>query len=213
MDGATLQQKIYAGYARGAAKIGLPYQLFRASTALSPLAGPPRATLQAAFSAEDYRFAKPAGYGQASWWGLFDGAQTLVGDILVGPKTFFIAAQQALAPLLVIEAPRLVDLTRPFRESGVGYQAAYGGTTPQQESLIARQWPASILAGARGGPASAGLPDDLHDPGWAILLPAPPGVTIRTSDILKDDLGRRFDIASAELTPLGWRLAAIEAQV
>ena len=79
--------------------------------------------------------------------------------------------------------------------------------------MLAQQFPASILAGARGAPASADLPDDLHDPGWAILMPAPPGVTIQTSDILKDDLGRRFDIASAELTPLGWRLAAIQAQV
>ena len=213
MDGATLQQKIYAGYARAAGKIGLSYQLFRAAGALNPMAGTPLATLAAAFSAEDYRFAKPAGYGQAAWWGLFDGAQTAVGDILVGPKTFFIAAQQELAPILVIEAPRLVDLHRPFRETGVGYQTAYGGTTPEQESVLAQQFPASILAGARGAPASADLPDDLHDPGWAILMPAPPGVTIRTSDILKDDLGRRFDIASAELTPLGWRLAAIQAQV
>ena len=213
MDGATLQQRIYAGYARGAAKIGLPYQLFRASSALNPMAGAPRATLQAAFSAADYRFAKPLGYGQATWWGLLDGTQTQIGDVLVGTKTFFIAAQQALAPILVVEAPRLVDLRRPFRETGVGYQTAYGGTTPAQESMIAQQWPASILAGARGGPASADLPDDVHDPGWEILMPAPPGVTIRTSDILQDELGRRFDIASAEVTPLGWRLTAIEAQV
>jgi len=213
MNGATLQQKIYAGYARAATKIGLAYRLFRATSALNPMAGAPLATLTAAFSAADYRFAKPVGYGQATWWGLFDGGQTLVGDILVGAKIFFVAAQQALAPILVVEAPRLVDLRRPFRETGVGYQPAYGGTTPVQESVIAQQWPASILAGSRGGPAPADLPDDLHDPGWEILMPAPPGVTIRTSDILQDDLGRRFDIASAELTPLGWRLTAVEAQV
>jgi hypothetical protein len=212
MDGTTLQQKIYAGYARSAAKIGLPYQLFRAASALNPLAGPPRATLPAAFSAEDYRFAKPLGYGQAAWWGLFDGAETQTGDILVGPKTFFIAAQQALAPILVVEAPRLVDLHRPFRETGIGYQAAYGGTTPATETVLMAGWPASILRGGRGEAGMAKLPDDLKASGWDILMPAWAGLQLVTSDIVADDLGRRFGIEAAELTPLGWRLTTLQLE-
>ena len=212
MDGATLQRRLYRGYARAAARTGLPYQLFRASTAQAPMAGPPRVTLPAAFSPGDYDFGQPQNYGKATWEALFDGSLAQVGDILVGPKTYFVAAMQALLPILVVEAPHIVDVRRPFREAGVGYQSTYGGTTPAQESVIMGQWPASILAGTRGENTMANLPDDLKAPLWGLLMPAFPGVQILTSDVIEDALGRRFAVAAAEITPMGWRLTALQEQ-
>jgi hypothetical protein len=201
MDGASLQLLLYRGYARAAERTGLPYQLFRPTGALNPMAGPPLATLPVAFSPEDDGFEHPQSYGKATWQALLDGSQVQVGDLLVGPKTYFIAARQALLPILAIEAPQIVDVRRPFRETGVGYQASYGGTTPAQETIIMGQWPASILQGARGETTGVNLPDDLRAPSWALLLPAWPGVELLTSDVVQDGLGRRFAVASAELTP------------
>ncbi|MEI9983516.1 MAG: hypothetical protein WDN69_10090 [Aliidongia sp.] len=116
-----LQQKLYRGYARAAERTGLSYRLYRATSALGPMTGAPLATLPAAFSPQDYAFDHPQGYGKAVWQALFDGCQAAVGDILVGPKTYFVAALQALLPILAVEAPHVVDLRRPFRETGVGY--------------------------------------------------------------------------------------------
>ncbi|MEA2756612.1 MAG: hypothetical protein QOJ54_2901 [Aliidongia sp.] len=212
MDGATLQRRIYAGYARAAVQIGLPYQLFRATGAQGPMAGPPLATLPAAFSPADYAFGQPQNYGKATWEALFDGTQAQVGDVLVGPKTYFVVGLQALLPILAVEAPHIVDVRRPFRETGVGFQAAYGGTTPAQESVIMSQWPASILQGTRGENTMANLPDDLKAPWWGLLMPACPGVEIVTSDVIEDELGRRFAVASAEITPMGWRMTALQEQ-
>jgi hypothetical protein len=212
MNGATLQRRIYAGYASAAARTGLPYQLFRATSAFGPMAGPPLATLPAAFSPGNDAFDQPQNYGKATWEALFDGSLAQVGDILVGPKTYFVAALQALLPILVVEAPHVVDVRRPFREAGVGYQSAYGGTTPASETVIMGQWAASILQGTRGENTLANLPDDLKAPWWGLLMPAFPGVEILTSDVIEDELGRRFAVASAEITALGWRLTALQEQ-
>jgi hypothetical protein len=43
-------------------------------------------------------------------------------------------------------------------------------------------------------------------------MPAFPGVELLTSDVIEDELGRRFAVASAEITPLGWRLTALQEQ-
>ena len=212
MDGTILQQKLYRGYARAAEQAGLAYSLFRATGPQGPMAGAPLAVLPAAFSPQDYAFEHPQGYGKALWQALLDGCRVQVGDILVGPKTYFIAALQALLPILAVEAPHTVDVRRPFRETGVGYQASYGGTTPAQETVIMGQWPASILQGTRSESTQAGLPDDMKAPYWDILLPACPGIVLLTSDVVQDELGRRFAIGSAETTPLGWRLTALQEQ-
>ncbi|MEI9983517.1 MAG: hypothetical protein WDN69_10100 [Aliidongia sp.] len=74
------------------------------------------------------------------------------------------------------------------------------------------QWPASILQGARSENTLAGLPDDMKAPYWDILLPAWGGVELLTSDVVQDELGRRFAIGAAEITPLGWRLTALQEQ-
>lgn len=212
MDGPTLQQKIWRSYALSALRAGLSYNLFRATGPMNPMTGTPLATLPAAFGPTDYAFGAPQSYGRATWQCLIDGAQTLVGDMLVGPKTWFIVAQQALLPILVVEAPRTIQLRRPFRESGVGYQSAYGGSTPATETVVMAGWPASILIGGRGESGLAKLPDDLKASGWDILMPSWPGLALATSDIVEDDLGRRFGIEAAELTPLGWRLTTLQLQ-
>ena len=213
MDGATLQSKVNYGYMQSAKRVGLPYQVFRATGPMNPMAGSPLMTLPAAFSVGNYNFAKAQEYAKATWQCLIDGSQTQPGDILVGTaKTYFIAAQQALLPILAVEAPRTIDVRRPFQQSTVGYSPTYGGTTPAQETPLMTQWPASILQGTKGENTGTNVPDDVRDPWWNVLMPSWPGIVILSSDVLKDDQGRRYIVSSAELTPLGWRITCMEAQ-
>jgi hypothetical protein len=44
-------------------------------------------------------------------------------------------------------------------------------------------------------------------------MPAYPGIVLRTSDVIRCELGRKYVISSAELTDMGWRITAMQAQV
>jgi hypothetical protein len=212
MDGTVLQQKVYYGYAQSALRVGLTYSQYRPTSALDPIAaGNLLQTLPAAFNAEDMKFSKPVVYAKATWFCLVDGRQTQVGDYLVGPElTYFIAAQQALLPILAVLCNRTINLLRPQQLSGTG-TVGYGGDTVANEMVLMTGWPASILQGTKGEKGDAELPGDVRNPWWAVLLPDWPGITLRSGDIITDDLTRRYIVSSAELTELGWRLTALQA--
>ena len=214
MDGATLQSKVYSGYAKAAKRIGLAHDVYRPADPLNPLAAAAKiATLPAHFRVDD-RFARPNVYGKALWLAYVDGSQLQVGDYLVraglfGPvpagKTLFVAAMQALLPILCVECNRVVSIGRVDAPAGVG-ALAYNGDAPGTEASYMAGWPASILQGPKGEKNEVGLPGDVRQPWWVCLLPAWPGLTIEPSDIVTDDLGRRYITSVCELTDLGWRL-------
>ncbi|PXX42218.1 hypothetical protein [Aquitalea magnusonii] len=213
MDGATLQAKIYTGYGQAAKRIGFPCQIYRPSSPLMPLQAAAIKTIPASFSDNGFRYSKPNEYGDPTWMGLFDGNQTQPGDILVGVQgTFFIAAMQKTLPIYCIQAERLVSVLRVSMDSGVG-QVGYGGDTTGTEQVLMSDWPASVLQGTKGEQNDAKLPGDVRTPWWAILMPAWPGIVLRTSDIITDDIGRRYTVSSAELTDMGWRITAMQSQV
>jgi hypothetical protein len=212
MTGDRLQSLIYQrGYAMTAAKAGVTYLQFRPNGPRDPMGGPALGSIAALFS-QDNNVQMPNLYGNDVWHAWLDGTQTQVGDILSGTRTFFIVAQQPLLPILAVEAPRLVEILRPFHQTAFGFSPLYGGDTPAQETVVMSQWPASILQGMRGGNEDAALPDEVKAPGWNILLPAVPGILLHPSDVVVDELGRRFTIASPELTSFGWRLTTHQAE-
>jgi hypothetical protein len=212
MDGAKIQDRVYRGYAKAASKIGLAHALYRPVGAAAALAtGNLITTLPASFNAEDMKYGKPNKYGKPLWYAIVDGAQTQVGDYLVGPSgTFFIAAQQALLPILAVQCSNTIDVLRPQQQTGVG-AVGYGGDTDDNETPLLTGWPASVLQGTKGEKSETHLPGDTRTPWWAVLLPALGGVTIKTNDLITDDLGRRLIVSSAELSDLGWRLTAMQA--
>lgn len=211
MDAQLLERKIFEGRAQVARRIGFTCNIFR------PLAGfPPlknlTATVKVALNAADNFYKRPALFGKAVWYADFNGCVSRPGDYVVRLKDgaiWFIAAEQPLLPIVAIDCQRSVSLARQASLSGVGAVGYSGVIAPTMILGVGGLWPASILmeGGAGAGP---GLPGDATEAGWKILLPVSIPLTIEASDILTDDLGRRFEVLAAELTDLGWRLSCKE---
>jgi hypothetical protein len=145
---------------------------------------------------------------------VFDSAYTRPGDYIVRKEsapgaadggTWFIAAQQPLLPVLCVCAPRVVSFVRPSTTttSGVG---SYGGFARDDANCLLTGFPASVLNASMAGLDPTALPADVIPESWEVLLPARPGVVLRTGDLMSDDLGRNGVVAAAELSDLGWRL-------
>jgi hypothetical protein len=218
MDAATIQAKIFAGRAKAALRIGYDCQVFRpTSVTAAPLASPVT-TLRAAFNAADGTYKGPSLYGKPVWFGDLDGSQVRPGDYLVRTldgATFFVAAMQPLLPIVLIDCPRTLRVTRQQAQTAVG-AVSYGGLQVASEAPVLglasdhlTYWPASILMGKSAGD-SLNLPGSAATAGWRVLLPPSVPVVVMAGDTLTDDLGRRFMVNAAELTDLGWRINAGE---
>lgn len=206
-----VQARLYAAYTKAALKLGAPYQFYRPLSATDPL-GTLLLTQNAALSPKSYGFEKMAKHADFDWCGMFDGTLTKIGDYLVGVNgTFFIGSQFLNMPIMTVKCNRTVRILRPQQQAGVGV-VGYGGNIDSEETVLMQGWPASVLAGTKGDKSETNLPGDVKAAWWAILLPAFAGVQIRSDDIITDDLNRRYVISSAELTDLGWRLSAMQAQ-
>ncbi len=212
MDGTVIQDRISRGLGTAARHIGVSTNAFRPKGTSDPLANANRfLRLNAAFTAPDGRFARPNGYGTSLWFGVFDAAYTRPGDYLVQKGgTWFVAAQQHLLPPLCVQTNRTLSFSRPQAPRTVGVNA-YGGVFRASATPLLTGWPASLLTISSGTRPNADLPSDAEAAQWTVLMPAVGNVTLRTADLMSDDLGRLGIVASAELTDLGWRLVVKQA--
>jgi len=212
MDAASLQDRISRGLGTAARRIGASTDAYRPRGLSDPLARANRfLRLPAAFTGPDGKFARPNGYGDALWFGVFDAAYTCPGDYLVQHSgTWFVAAQQPLLPVLCVQTNRTISFVRPAAPDGVGVNA-YGGIALSTATPLFNAWPASVLTASAGSRPSANLPSDALVGTWTVLLPAVDGVVLRPADLMTDDLGRTGVIISAEITDLGWRLIVKQA--
>ncbi len=216
MDGATLQAKIYAGYAKAAQRIGLPYDVFRPTSTDDPLSGVNWvANVNAAFtihSASQFAFDKPSDHKNSLYHCLADGSQLQIGDFLTNEAadgTFFIASMDAAVPIFAIECNNVLSAWNPGPSLSIGANG-YSGTNPGNETAILTAWPASVLLGSRAT-RDQQLPEDAGFGSWRIMMSAYPGVVIRPGTILTDDQNRRMVVQVAELQDLGWRIDATQA--
>ncbi len=210
MDGNRLQDLISRGLGNAARQIGTDYDAFRATSAACPMMGSNRyLRLPAVFSSDTTSFQRPVSFGKAAWSGIFDTGYTQVGDYLRGQAgTFFIAAQQLLLPSLCVLTNRTLSAFRPVVPLELG-PTGYSGVTRSTLAPVLTEWPASVLAGRVGVPGE--LPGEAGTPFWTILLPPTP-VQLLAADLLRDDVGVTYAIASTELTALGWRITAKQAE-
>lgn len=210
MDAATLSNRIYKGYGKAATRIGYLTDIYRPVNAFNPLQyGNKIASINASFNAETMLYNRPNKYNHPTWFGVFDGTQTKVGDYLTNPQdgTFFVAAMQQALPILMVQTNRTINVLRPQQQTGVG-AVGYNADTVATETQIMTGWPASVLLSHKGEISQGKLPGDTRSPWWVVLMPAVPGVIVRHGDIMSDDLNRRYVCASVELTDLGYRIIA-----
>ncbi len=212
MEGAVIQDRISRGLGTAARHIGVTTDAFRPKDPWNPLAKTNRfLRLKAAFSAPDGRFGRPSGYGSSLWFGVFDSAYTRPGDYLVQDAgTWFIAAQQHLLPPLCVQSNRIVSFSRPQSPRAIGVNT-YGGVFRPTAQPLLTGWPASVLTGSSGARPTADLPSDAESAQWTVLVPVAAGVTLRSADLMSDDLGRLGVVTAAELTDLGWRVVVKQA--
>lgn len=219
MDGATIQQRIYAGRGKAALRVGRPCSLFRPLTSTAPL-GNPQGTMLAAFNSGDSKYLNPNTYGDPIWYADLDGRVTRQGDYLVRAldgEIWFIAGQQELLPIIAINCNRTLRISRQAGAgSTVGLQG-YSSSSPCDPSGMTdllgnagAMWPVAILLGGRAQLNGTHLPSGVQQAGWKILLPPSVPVMLNAGDIATDDTGRRYALIAAESTDLGWRCIAYE---
>jgi hypothetical protein len=205
MDGPALQNLISKGWGVAARRLGTPFVVLRPQGISNPLATLNRIIkLNAVFNAEDESFRRVAGYGDAVWWGVFDSLYTRPGDYMSGfdqcanAVVYFISAQRPLLPAQCVKTNRVVNVLRPPAPASGGY----GGMVLETAVPVIDGWPASILT--QVARVSGVLPESRFG-NWTLLLPQLPAA-ILVGDIVTDDTGRTFLVASAEQSDLGWRM-------
>lgn len=213
MNGERMRALQAKGYRIGAQKTGLPHDLYRPTSALQPLAAANKllslpVAWKPASPGDSFKGANL--YGKPTWYGYFDFTLTKVGDYLVRQEdqaTWFVVAQQHLLQPAAVDCNAVISITRPGQANEGFGAVGYGNADPGRPVITG--WPCSMLAGTKGEKSDDGLPRDTRNPWYAILLPALPGIEIRTDDKVSDARGYNYEVSSAELTDLGWRLSVM----
>lgn len=110
--------------------------------------------------------------------------------------------------------PRTVSVRRPTSNSGVGFQAAYSGTTRESEDEVFKDLPASIQLRREGSANKTGLPGDATSPFWDVFLHrrSIKAGEVQSKDVFEDDLGRRFQVAADDYEALNPRFRCMKLE-
>lgn len=228
---AQIQAKVYRGYAIAAKKVGTTTVVYRPTSPVAPMdEGNIVAVTPAAFDNSPlFAFTAPAIYGRPLRYALIDGALLQVGDLLAQPTpdnpaadalgtpaaltgtTYFVASMDALSPIMCVLCNRMVTLTSSAAPVELGVNPP-GGREDGTDTVMMSGWPASVLQGTKGENSTARLPGDTRVAWWLILMPYWPGILFHMGDSVRDNLGRKYEISSAELTAFGWRLTAAQEE-
>lgn len=206
MDGATLQARIYAGYAQAAAHTGRAYEQFRSVTPLDPTAvGNSLGDIDCLFAA-DPQYAMPVKYKIPTRYLYADGRRLAQRDILVGPYgTFFVADMQPNLAMQVIRCNDVVSINRP----------EYVNTDLQTGDFIASAMPAfrqfkmveqKSVTGF-GGAQNSATPMGQF---W-LFLPIEPNV-VQQGDIVTDQSGMRYTLDTWDNSEVGVFLTIRQAE-
>lgn len=228
MDGTRLDILVRRGFTKAARHIGRPYKVYRPVQRRRPiqLLGA-RPDILATFSPkQDFEFKAPPGVKDVIQSCVTDDTGLMHGDYLLGPNgTFFVSQIGHLTAPVCVLCNHTLELRRLGAPAGFGAQP-YRAETAQEEVVIAKL-PGSVIRSSQGGRPEAGLPGAPPVPEVLILWPdlsqigpsdrdqnlnpvsqawRADEMIIRTSDVIADDMGRRWNISAAELTRFGWRL-------
>jgi hypothetical protein len=208
---ANIAAKIAKGYDLAAVHVARSTSVYRPSGAGSPIvAGNLVQTSLAKFdTSPKFSFVNPQKFGQVTYYALMDATNVRVGDYLVsGGTTYFVATVDDFASPMVQRCDRVLTVKRASQVAG-----SYSGDIRGNETTLLTAWPAVRVDGTKGQANAAGLPGDVREPWWSMILPASVPVQIRSSDIIEDDQAQpmRYIVSSAELSALGLRMTAAQA--
>ena len=194
MNGATVQARIWAGYAKAAEKAGRTYSVYRAAIPVSPIeAGNKIAELPCLFAAEK-RFEVPNKYKIPTRYLFADGAQLQQRDILVGPYgTFYVGDMQPNLPLQAVWCNDVISIDRPVYQGTtlVPEQVAFGLPIFKQLKKVDVKRPE--FGANTSGTAIAE---------FFGFLPVEPG-TVRQHDVITDQSGAIFELDTIDNTEIG----------
>lgn len=229
MDGAKLQSKVYACYAKAAKVIGLPFDVYRMgqgpTTLFSDANKVDSLLAQFTMASTIGAFLRAPKVDETWFDALLDGRRVHPGDVLVHPTvgTFFILS---MAPLLPIKAGRCNDaitITRArapvdLAVGDLGYFGHLATTAPSAasgEDIIWSSVPCASSSEGYGRATSQGLTAS-DSPGptkWFFYLPPyVPAGAIRDRDIVTDSLGNRYQVAAANWVAFALALQCVRLQ-
>ncbi len=199
MNGELVQARIYAGYAKTAARVGLSYDLYRGgpiepidlSNKLDPI--------DVAWSTLTRPFVATAKWSDETWLLWADGRRLQPRDILIGPDgTFYIGDMQPNLPIQAVRCTHTaVKIERPA-------YTTYGSLT-QSAELIAVNLPMHLklksvnVKSPIGGAATGGVGIS----NWLAFLPMEE-TTLKRNDVITDGEGVQYEVDAPSWTPMGY---------
>jgi hypothetical protein len=210
MDAATIQAKIYAGYAKAALRIGPEYSLYRPASMINPIQAPNlRGTLPASFNING-SYKGQSKSNQLYWQIIADGSQLEVGDYLVGPATYCVLTLDSLLPPIALRCTQTLSFFRPSINNSPGLQPY---PNPEMGAAYAQGIPGVLSVKKETGRPDAQLPtDNALRAFYGAFFYLPDGI-VQTRDQVTDENGDNYQVVSAQKGLFGYEalLELVEA--
>ena len=212
MDGIRLADRLAYGAGCAARRTGFLHDAYRPDGPEAPVDLARRfLRLPVAFVLPGGGVGAPGGFAIPFRQAWADWSYLRTGDYLAGPEgTVFVASIEPPKPMLVVMTNTMATLARPAAPVAAGLNP-YGAVLTRTETLLIKDFPASLLVGGIGDRTRVGLPDDTKLPGFTAMLPAVDCVQPRVADILSNERGERFVLTAVELVGGVWRLSMVQA--
>ncbi|HJP68279.1 MAG TPA: hypothetical protein VJ846_05200 [Sphingomicrobium sp.] len=201
MDAATLQSRIYSGYAKAAQRIGPTYSLYRSASHLNPIQAPNLVTtLPASFNING-QYTGQTKANQLYWQIIADGAQLHIGDYLVGPATYCVLALDSILPPIGLRCTQTLSFSRPAIDQAAGLQPY---PRPEIDTAYATGIPGVLNVKKETGRPVADLPgDNALRTFYSAFFYLPDGV-VQERDQATDENGNNYQVISAQFGLFGY---------
>ena len=196
MNGTLVQARIYAGYAKAAARVGQPYALYRASSPISPIEpGNLIGTFDCLFAAEK-SFQVPSKFKIPHRYLYADGVRLQQRDILLGPYgTFLVGDMQPNLPMQAIRCNDSISIERPEYQGTAIVPVPVAFAMPCFRQLKKLdQKPVNAAYGASTAATPIGE--------WFLFAPIE-WTVVRQNDIVTDQTGRKYTVSTIDPTEIG----------
>lgn len=201
MDAAKIQQKIYAGYAKAAKRIGPTYSLYRPASFLNPIQPSNLVTtLPASFNIGG-QYTGQSKADQRYWQVIADGSLLKIGDYLVGPATYCVLALDSLLPPIALRCTQTLSFSRSTLDEAAGLQPY---PRPEVGTAYATGIPAVLGVKKETGRPVADLPgDNALRTFYSAFFYLPDGM-VQERDQATDENGNHYQIISAQSGLFGY---------